>query len=459
MKPRTVNRLEPISRQERMKVEVSVQSGEEMEVTNMSTDKSLLEEMLSSENLNKAYLKVVRNKGASGIDGMEVKELKDYLKEHGEEIKEQIRNRTYKPKPVRRVEIPKSDGGVRNLGVPTVVDRFIQQAIVQVLTPIYEPIFSNSSYGFRPNRCCENAIIKALEYMNDGYEWIVDIDLEKFFDNVNHDKLISLVMKNVKDGEIVSLIRKYLVSGIMVDNEYKESIIGTPQGGNLSPLLSNIMLDVLDKELESRELHFVRYADDCIILVRSGKAADRVMANVRKFIEKKLDLKVNMTKSKVSKPNEIKYLGFGFYKDKQSQSYKAKPHKVSVERLKERFKSLTSRRWSVSMEYRLLKIKQIITGWINYYRIGNFKRICQEIDANLRFRLRMCLWKQWKKIEKRHKELVKLGIPFDKAQSWANTRKGYARSASSFLQVAISNEELKKRGLVTLLDQYQLRHI
>lgn len=194
---------------------------------------------------------------------MEVKELKDYLKEHGEEIKEQIRNRTYKPKPVKRVEIPKADGGVRNLGVPTVVDRFIQQAIVQVLTPIYEPIFSGSSYGFRPNRCCESAIIKALEYMNDGYEWIVDIDLEKFFDNVNHDKLISLVMKNVKDGEIVSLIRKYLVSGIMVDNEYKESIIGTPQGGNLSPLLSNIMLDVLDKELESRELHFVRYADDC----------------------------------------------------------------------------------------------------------------------------------------------------------------------------------------------------
>lgn len=229
----------------------------------MKTDNTLLEKMLSDENIMKAYKQVKRNKGAPGIDGMTINELKEYLDENIDTIREQIRTRKYKPSPVRRVEIPKSDGGVRNLGVPTVIDRVIQQAIVQVLTPIYEPLFSDSSYGFRPNRCCEMAITKALEYMNDGYEWIVDIDLEKFFDNVHHDKLISLIMKNVKNGEIVSLIRKFLESGIMLDDEFKESVIGTPQGGNLSPLLSNVILNKLDKELETRGLRFVRYADDC----------------------------------------------------------------------------------------------------------------------------------------------------------------------------------------------------
>ena len=268
----------------------------------METDRSLLEDMLLDGNLNKAYLQVVRNKGAEGIDGMKYTELKDYLIEHGEEIKEQIRTRKYEPKPVRRVEIPKENGKVRKLGIPTVLDRFVQQAIVQVLTPIYEPVFSETSYGFRPNRCCEMAIMKALEYMNDGFQWVVDIDLENFFDNVSHDKLITLVMRKVKDGEIVSLIRKFLKSGIMMDDEYEESVIGTPQGGNLSPLLSNIMLNELDKELESRGLRFTRYADDCIILVGSSKAADRVIASITRYIEKKLGLKVNMTKSKVSKP-------------------------------------------------------------------------------------------------------------------------------------------------------------
>lgn len=448
-----------MSKQERRKVEVSMVVSEEMEVTNMRTDKSLLEEMLSDENLNKAYLQVVRNKGAEGVDGMKYTELKDYLKEHGEEIKGQIRTRKYKPSPVRRVEIPKADGGIRNLGVPTVLDRFIQQAIIQVLTPIYEPLFSDSSYGFRPNRCCEMAIIKALEYMNDGFQWVVDIDLEKFFDNVNHDKLISLVMKNVKDGEIVSLIRKFLVSGIMIDNEYKESIIGTPQGGNLSPLLSNIILNELDKELEARGLHFTRYADDCIILVGSSKAADRVMENVSKFIEKKLGLKVNMTKSKVSKPNDIKYLGFTFYKDPYGKQWKAKPHQISVEKLKAKLKQLTKRSWSVNMDYRLLKIKQLVTGWVNYYRIGNFKMICREIDKNIQFRIRMCIWKQWKLPYTRYKALLKLGMAEWKAKTWANCQRAYARCASSFLHVAIPIQLLKKRGLVSLLDQYQLKHI
>ena len=417
--------------------------------------------MLSDENIMKAYKQVKRNKGAPGIDGMTVNELKGYLDENIDAIREQIRTRKYKPSPVRRVEIPKDNGGVRNLGVPTVIDRVIQQAIVQVLTPIYEPLFSDSSYGFRPNRCCEMAIIKALEYMNDGYEWIVDIDLEKFFDNVHHDKLISLIMKDVKNGEIVSLIRKFLVSGIMLDDEFKESVIGTQQGGNLSPLLSNVVLNELDKELEARGLHFVRYADDCIILVHSSKAADRVMKNVSKFIEKKLELKVNMTKSKVSKPNDIKYLGFGFYKDhKAGGVYKAKPHEISIVKLKAKIKKLTSRSWSVSLKYRFLKIKQLIVGWINYYRIGTFKMKCKQIDGWLRFRIRMCIWKQWKTSQKRIRMMMKLGVSRNRATRTAYSRKGYARIAiSQPLQYALRNEVLKYNGLVSLLDQYQLKHI
>lgn len=389
---------------------------------------------------------------------MEVKELDEYLSKHLDEIKEQIRNKKYSPKPVKRVEIPKPDGGVRNLGVPTVVDRFVQQAIAQVLTPIYEPKFSESSYGFRPDRCCEMAILKALEFMNDGYQWVVDIDLEKFFDNVNHDKMISLIMKDVKCGEIVSLINKFLKSGIMIDDEYKESVIGTPQGGNLSPLLSNIMLDQLDKELEARGLRFTRYADDCIILVGSSKAADRVMKNVSIFIENKLGLKVNMTKSKVSKPNDIKYLGFGFFMDKNDGLWKAKPHAKSVEKLKLKLKKLTSRRWSISLDERLGKIKKTIVGWTNYYKIGYWKNIARMIDAHVRFRLRMCIWKQWKKVNTKKKALISLGVPKREAWMLANSRKAYARCASSFLNTVLTNKRLKERGLVFLLDQYNLKH-
>lgn len=425
----------------------------------MKTDNTLLEMMLSEENLAKAYKQVKRNKGASGVDGMEVSQLGVYLDNHLDEIKEMIRNKSYKPQPVRRVEIPKQDGGMRNLGVPTVLDRFVQQSIAQVLIPVYEPVFSNSSFGFRPNRCCEMAIIKALEYMNDGFQWIVDIDLEKFFDTVSHDKLISLVMKDVKSGEIVSLIRKFLVSGIMIDNEYKDSIIGTPQGGNLSPLLSNIILNELDKELEARELRFTRYADDCIILVASSKAADRVMESVSKFIEKKLGLKVNMTKSKVSKPKDIKYLGFGFYYDTFMHTWKARPHTKSIEILKAKLKRLTNRSWSVSWQHRCLKIRQLIVGWMNYYRIGNFKLICRGIDIWIRYRIRMYLWKKWKTNKNRQKQLRKLGAKEWKAKTWANTRKSYARCASTFLHSMITNELLKQKGLPSLVDQYQLKHI
>ena len=323
---------------------------------------SLMEQILSSDNLNEAYLQVVRNKGASGVDGMPYTKLKEHLEEHGEEIREQLRTRTYKPQPVLRVEIPKPDGGVRNLGIPTVTDRFVQQAVAQVLTPIFEEQFHNHSYGFRPNRCAQQAIITALEIMNEGYTWIVDIDLEKFFDTVNHDRLMSIIGRTIKDGDVISIVRKFLVSGVMIDKEFEESVIGTPQGGNISPLLANIMLNELDKEMEKRGLRFVRYADDCIIMAKSEMSAKRIMRNISRFIEEKLGLKVNMSKSKIDRPKGIKYLGFGFYYDTRAGLYKAKPHQKSVMEFKARMKELTKRSWGVSNKYKVIKLNQLIRG-------------------------------------------------------------------------------------------------
>ena len=300
-----------------------------VEIRKERTSMELLEKVLDDNNLFEAYKQVYKNKGASGVDGVTVDELGKYMYLHKEEIKEQIRKRKYKPSPVRRVYIPKENGDKRGLGIPTVVDRLIQQAIVQVLSPIYERRFSETSYGFRPKRSCEMAIVKLLEYFNDGYTWIVDIDLQKFFDTVCHDKLISIIMKTIHDGELVSLIRKYLVSGVMENGVVSPTKIGTPQGGILSPLLSNIMLNELDKELEKRGLRVTRYADDCIIVVKSEKAANRVMESITKFIEKKLRLKVNVEKSKVARPNQIKYLGYGFYYTKTG-IIKPKPHLKSI---------------------------------------------------------------------------------------------------------------------------------
>ena len=257
---------------------------------------NLIEKVVSKDNVNQAYLQVIRNKGASGIDEMTCEEVSEYLKIHGNELINQILSRKYYPQPVRRVEIPKPNGGVRKLGVPTVVDRIVQQALVQVLTPIFEPTFSEYSYGFRPNRRCQNAIDRALELINQGYEWIIDIDLEKFFDNVPHDKLIRIIDNQVKDSDITSLIMRYLKAGVMVNGAFEETNVGTPQGGNLSPLLSNIMLNELDKELERRELHFARYADDCVIFVKTEYLSERVMRNIVTFIERKLKLKVNADK-------------------------------------------------------------------------------------------------------------------------------------------------------------------
>ena len=421
---------------------------------------SLMEQILSSDNLNRAYLQVVRNKGAEGVDGMKYTELKEHLAKNGESIKEQLRTRKYKPQPVRRVEIPKPDGGVRNLGVPTVTDRFIQQAIAQVLTPIYEEQFHDHSYGFRPNRCAQQAILTALDMMNDGNDWIVDIDLEKFFDTVNHDKLMTIIGRTIKDGDIISIVRKYLVSGIMIDDEYEDSIVGTPQGGNLSPLLANIMLNELDKEMEQRGLNFVRYADDCIIMVGSEMSANRVMRNISRFIEEKLGLKVNMTKSKVDRPRGLKYLGFGFYYDSRAHQFKAKPHAKSVAKFKKRMKELTRRSWGVSNSYKVEKLNQLIRGWINYFALGFMKETLEkEIDPHLRTMIRIIIWKQWKKPSKREWGLKKLGIDKDLAKTTANMGDHYMWIVTrTCVSRAITKEKLTKKGLVSCLDYYLVRH-
>lgn len=422
------------------------------------TDMELLEEILNQNNLNKAYKKVVANKGVAGVDGITVEEF-DYLKENKDRILNQIRKRKYKPQPVKKVQIPKENGKMRNLGIPTVTDRIIQQAIFQVISPIFEKQFNDNSFGFRPNRSCEQAVVRALEYLNDGYEWIVDIDLEKFFDTVNQDKLITIIGKTIKDGDVVSLIRKYLSAGVMEKGIVKPTYVGTPQGGNLSPLLSNIMLNELDKELEERGLNFVRYADDCIILVKSEKAANRVLESITKFIEKKLGLKVNAEKSKVTRPTQTKYLGFSFWKSPKGQ-WKPKPHLKSYQKLVKKLKQLTDRSWSISLDNRIKKINYVVRGWVNYFRIANMKNKIIEIDEHLRVRIRVIIWKQWKKIRKKCESLQKLGVPFEIAFNCANTRKGYYQICKTrYIQFAINNERLRKRGLVFLLDQYEKVHI
>ena len=419
-----------------------------------------MEQILSKDNLNAAYLQVVRNKGAAGIDGMTVEELGPYLSENGESIREQLRTRKYKPQPVRRVEIPKPDGGTRNLGVPTVVDRFVQQAVAQVLTPIFEEQFHDHSYGFRPNRCAQQAVLKALEIMNDGHSWIVDIDLAKFFDTVDHDKLMTIFGRTIKDGDVISVVRKFLASGVMIDDEYEDTIVGTPQGGNISPLMANIMLNELDKELEARGLDFVRYADDLIIMVGSRQAADRVMKSVTRFIEEKLGLEVNAEKSKVDKPKGIKYLGFGFYFDSFAKVYKAKPHPKAVAKFKAQMKKLTGRSWGVSNSYKVFKLNQLIRGWVNYYRIGSMKSLCERFDSNIRFRLRMCIWKHWKTAQNRAENLIKLGISRKFAWSTAYYGAHIAHVCQGgAMNMAVTKERLTRFGLVSMADYYAERRV
>lgn len=431
-------------------------SGKERSTQSMS---ELLEKILEKKNMNEAYKKVCANKGAGGVDGMELEELDGFIRKNWNSIREQIRGRSYKPQPVRRVEIPKPNGSKRKLGIPTVMDRVIQQGIAQIISPMCEPLFSDHSYGFRPNRSCEMAIKDMLMFLNEGYEWIVDIDLEKFFDNVPQDKLMSLVHNIINDGDTESLIRKYLKAGVMVQGRYEKTEQGTPQGGNLTPLLSNIMLNELDKELERRGLRFVRYADDCVIAVRSEASAKRVMYSITDWIEGKLGLKVNADKTHITRPMNLKYLGFGFWKDSKTKEWKCRPHKDSVQKFKRTLKKLTERRKSMAFAERVKQLNRVIRGWINYFAIGRMKTAMTDIDAHLRTRLRVIIWKQWKVPKKRQWGLQKLGIGKDLARQTSYMGDHYQWIVTKTCVVrAISKEKLKQAGLVSCYDYYMERH-
>ena len=429
---------------------------------------SLIEEILSVENLNEAIKRVKANKGASGIDKMSVDKLEPYFNEHRKEIIESIMNKTYRPKPVRRVYIPKSNGKLRPLGIPTVVDRVIQQAIAQRLVPIYENVFSDYSYGFRPNRDCHTAMNKVLEYLNQGFEWVIDLDIEKYFDTVNHDKLISILREQVNDSHTVHLIRKFLQAGVMDNGLVSSTTIGVPQGGPLSPILSNIYLDKFDKELESRGLHFVRYADDCNIFVRTDVSAERVMKSVTSWLERKLFLKVSATKTKITKPSNSNFLGFTFWKS--NEVWKCKPGNDRKAKLYEKIKLVLKRKHAVSrpLAITFTKLNQIIRGWINYFRIGSMKLFIDEFGQWLRHKVRVIIVKQWKKPTAIYANLMKInkayncGFSDEDIYMVANTRLGWYRQCGQriinfILNVDLLSKSNKKRnrpGLVNPLSYY-----
>jgi len=418
---------------------------------------NLLERILDRNNLNQAYLKVKKNGGSAGIDGMTVEEMLPYLKIHREELLEALRSERYKPKAVKRVEIPKPDGGKRMLGVPTVIDRMIQQAIVQVLQPIYEPLFSENSYGFRPKRSAHQAIKQALKYYNEGYRQVVDLDLAKYFDTVNHEILIGMLRKQIKDERVIRLIRKYLKSGVMINGLISPTTEGTPQGGNLSPLLSNIYLTAFDRMLESRGHKFVRYADDCNIYVKSRRAAERVMINCTKFLEGKLKLKVNRNKSQVGSPLRLKFLGFSMYKTGKKAGIR--PHGKSIKKFKDKIRELTSRKQARSIEVILKRMKRYTVGWLGYYSIADMESHIKRLNEWIRRRIRQIYWKQWKRIKTRHDNLVKLGIDNENAWKWANSRKAYWRiSNSQVLAMSLTNKYLASVGYDDILERYKVLH-
>ena len=430
----------------------------------------LIEWILQDENINKAIKAVKKNKGAYGIDKMSVEELDGYFATHREEIKSQIRDGKYKPIPVRRVYIPKSNGKKRPLGIPTVVDRVVQQATAQVLSLGYDKYFSEHSYGFRPGRSCQQAIEEALVYLNEGYEWVIDLDIEKYFDTVNHDKLISILRERINDAKTLRLVRQFLQAGVMENGLISPSKEGVPQGGPLSPILSNVYLDKLDQELEARGLHFVRYADDCNIFVKSEMAADRVMKSVTSWLERKLRLKVSATKTKVVRPMKSNFLGFTFWKSKDG--WKCKPANDRKKRLYAKTRAILCRRKAVArpMKSTFEQLNWLIRGWINYYRIGSMKIFLEEYGQWLRHKVRVVILKQWKKSRRIYLNLQKLnqiigcGFTHEEIFKVANSRLGwYRRSGMYVVNFAISPEILGRKtksrpGLVDPL-QYYLSNI
>jgi group II intron reverse transcriptase/maturase len=422
-------------------------------ITDFQTDK-LLEKILSNDNLNQAFKKVKSNKGAGGVDGMKVDELLSFLKNNGKQLKQQIMEGKYKPNPVRRVEIPKeTKGEFRKLGVPTVVDRVFQQAITQVLSPIYEKQFSENSYGFRPCRSAHDALKQCQTNVNDGYVHVVDMDLEKFFDTVCQSKLIEVLSRTIKDGRVISLIHKYLNAGVISRGIFEKTEVGMPQGGPLSPLLSNIMLNELDKELTHRGHRFVRYADDCMIFCKSRKSAERTLENIIPFIEGKLFLKVNRSKTSVEHISRVKYLGYSFYRYRGKCRFRV--HPKSIVKMKNKIRELTKRSNGWGNEYRALKLTQYIRGWVNYFGMADMKKLLQTTDEWLRHKIRAIYWKQWKKVKTKYKELKKLGVENEKAWICANMRNGNWFCSGYFvLQTAFNNKKLRELGYPTFTEYY-----
>ena len=396
----------------------------------------LIERILQDRNIDEAIKNVKRNKGAAGVDGMKVDELDVYFTLHRQKLKTQIREGKYRPSPVRRVYIPKTNGKKRPLGIPTVTDRVVQQMTAQILSLGYDKYFSDYSYGFRANRDCHGAIEKALEYLNDGYEWVIDLDIEKYFDTVNHDKLISILRERINDAKTLRLIRQFLRAKVMEDGLVSPSQEGVPQGGPLSPILSNIYLDKLDKELESRGLHFVRYADDCDIFVKSEMAADRVMKSVTSWLERKLRLRVSATKTKVVRPTKSNFLGFTFWKSKDG--WKCRPAKDRKKELYEKTREILCRKkvTARTIKSTFMQLNWLIRGWINYYRIGSMKGFLDEYGQWLRHKVRVVILKQWKKPKTIFKNLMalnriqKCGFEEKRLLSVANARQGWYRMAT-----------------------------
>ena len=408
----------------------------------------LMEEVVERENLRKALKRVKANKGSPGVDGMIVEELPEHLKENWPSIRERLLEGTYRPQPVKRVEIPKPDGGMRKLGIPTVMDRFIQQAVLQVLQGIYDPMFSDHSYGFRPRRSAHQAVAKAQGHIAEGHRWVVDIDLEKFFDRVNHDKLMGKIAKRITDKRVLKLLRAFLNAGVMENGLVSPTDEGTPQGGPLSPLLSNIVLDDLDLELEKRGHRFVRYADDCNIYVRSERAGQRVMESVSKFITKKLKLKVNEKKSAVAQPWKRKFLGFSFTLNRQP---KRRIAPKSITRFKERVRELTRRTRGVSIEEMVRQLAIYLRGWRGYFGFCQTPSVLKSLEEWTRRRLRSVVWKQWKRGRVRFAELRKRGVGKDLAAQTAGSAHGPWRiSNSPALSVALPNAYFDKLGLPKL---------